>query len=132
MLLLDTHTLLWLARSDSPLGQRAERSIEAARTRRELAVAAITFWEIAMLASKGRVSDSASQLRTQTLEFGIQELVLDGAIAIASVALKQFHPDPADRILVATALQLGAQLVTADHKILKWRGGGLRTLDASR
>ena len=54
----------------------------------------------------------------------------DGEIGIRANELPDFHPDPADRIIVATAMN-GHQLVTADRRILDW-SGNLRRLDAAR
>ena len=46
---------------------------------------------------------------------------VNGAIAIRAVGLADFHADPADRLIVATALE-GHRLVTADERILGWTG----------
>jgi PIN domain nuclease of toxin-antitoxin system len=46
------------------------------------------------------------------------------SVAIASARLKDFHGDPADRIIVATAMLLGVPLVTADQKIIAWAQAG--------
>jgi PIN domain nuclease of toxin-antitoxin system len=56
---------------------------------------------------------------------------VSGSIGIAAVELRNLHPDPADRIIVATAISLGATLVTADDSILG-RRGLLRTQDVRR
>ncbi len=60
---------------------------------------------------------------------GLCEIAVDGAIAIAAEELGNFHGDPADRIITATASRLGAILVTADSRILEWLGE-LRVHDA--
>jgi PIN domain nuclease of toxin-antitoxin system len=59
---------------------------------------------------------------------------LDPEIAVASTRLPfEMHPDPADRILVATARHLGATLVTADQALLALsRKGNFRGMDESR
>ena len=62
------------------------------------------------------------------LEAGLKEMPVDGQIGIRANNLPNFHPDPADRIIVATALQ-GHRLVTADELILRWNGS-LDLLDA--
>jgi PIN domain nuclease of toxin-antitoxin system len=49
-------------------------------------------------------------------------MALDGAIAHGATELPDLHPDPADRFIVATALTLGATLLTADQAILSWPG----------
>ena len=55
LLLLDTNALLWLRRGDSRLGRAARREIERAWQSDELAVSAISFWEVGMLVDKGRI-----------------------------------------------------------------------------
>ena len=55
------------------------------------------------------------------MEQGLIEIPVDGEIGIRANALQDFHPDPADRIIVATALN-GRRLVTADERILDWSG----------
>jgi PIN domain nuclease of toxin-antitoxin system len=60
--------------------------------------------------------------RASLLAEGMREVPLDGEIAIAAVGLPDFHKDPADRLIVATALDEGARLVTSDTRILAWPG----------
>ena len=122
MLLVDTHVLLWLAADDTRLGRRAVRRIDAALRADELLVCAISFWEIAMLVAKHRVDLAFSpvELRRRSLERGFQEVPVDGAIAIAAAELTRVHGDPADRLIVASALARDAQLVTADRALLRW------------
>jgi len=55
------------------------------------------------------------------LSAGLNEIPVDGSVAIQAAGLKKFHGDPADRIIVATSKLLGASLVTADKKILEYR-----------
>ena len=59
---------------------------------------------------------------------GIFEIAVDGEIGIHAVGLADFHADPADRLIVATALR-GPVLATADEKILDWTGN-VNLLDA--
>ena len=58
------------------------------------------------------------------------EIAVDGEIGIHAVGLADFHADPADRLIVATALR-GHVLATADEKILDWTGN-VNLLDARR
>lgn len=55
-MILDTHALLWMDRNDPALGLRARRQIEAEWRSGQLAVSAISFWEAAMLAERGRIT----------------------------------------------------------------------------
>ena len=76
-----------------------------------------------MLKEKGRLRfpEDIAMWRREQIEQGIAELPVDGEIGIRAAALRAFHGDPADRIIVATALG-GHRLVTADRRILEWPG----------
>ena len=63
--------------------------------------------------------------RATLLDDGLIEIPVDGDIGIRANSLVNFHADPADRIIVATALE-GHQLVTADQRILDWPGNVMR------
>jgi PIN domain nuclease of toxin-antitoxin system len=58
--------------------------------------------------------------RSDLLQAGLQEVPLRGETAIRAAQLQSFHGDPADRMIVATAIENGATLITADAKILSW------------
>ena len=83
-----------------------------------------------MLHEKGRMRIFADirSWRAALLDEGLIEIAIDGEIGIRANSLAIFHADPADRIIVATALE-GHQLVTADQRILDWPGDVMR-LDA--
>ena len=122
-LLLDTHVWLWFALGDEArLGSAARRAIEDAAQSGRLAVSAITVWEIAMLETKGRIvlgMDCEKWIQAALTLSGLRLIGLDPEIAIASTRLPgEFHPDPADRILVATARALNGRLATADQRII--------------
>ncbi len=123
MILLDTHVLLWLRIGDARLGPLARREIDQAWQSGELAVSSISFWEIAMLKSKNRINfpESLELWRRVQLEQGMVEFPVDGRIGLRAAVLDDFHPDPADRLIVATALE-GHRLLTADERILGWTG----------
>ena len=123
MILLDTQVMLWLRSGDPKLGNEARTEIDLAWHSEGVAVSAISFWETAMLKEKGRLRfpEDIAMWRREQIEQGIAELPVDGEIGIRAAALRAFHGDPADRIIVATALG-GHQLVTADRRILEWPG----------
>lgn len=131
--LLDTHALLWLSFEPERLGKGSKRLIERARAEQALAVSAVAFWETALLVNRGRVqlNDSLLAWRQAVLRLGIREVPLDGFLAIESVSLMPFHGDPADRFIVATAIDEEATLITADERILAWEGA-LERQDATR
>ncbi|MCX7363145.1 MAG: type II toxin-antitoxin system VapC family toxin [Alphaproteobacteria bacterium] len=121
---LDTNTLIWLLKDSDRLGREAERRIDEALRSSRVLVSATSFWEVAVLVTKGRIALTVpvDQWRVEALQLGIEELSLDGEIAIESVALPDLHADPADRFIVATALKLGVPLVTSDARLLAWKG----------
>ncbi|HNO74832.1 MAG TPA: type II toxin-antitoxin system VapC family toxin [Nitrosomonas mobilis] len=121
LLLLDTHALIWLDQDDPSLGTGARDLANTALQHGKLAVSAITFWETAMLAAKGRITMTLPLplWRRDFLELGLVEIGIDGDIGIA-VAQLDLHGDPADRLIVATAQLIDATLLTADLSILQW------------
>lgn len=124
-LVLDTNALIWLRDGHPQLGMRAKEMADEAIRNGMLYVSAFTFWEVAMLASKGKLDffGSANAWRERVIADGVQELPLTGEIAVVSVELFGDMPnDPADRIIAATAMTLSATLVTADGKLLRWDG----------
>lgn len=124
MILLDTHVLIWLMEGDPKLGRQARRLTDAELTDDAVAVASISFWETAMLDQRGRVQlqRPLEMWRRAVTDAGIRELPLTGDVAIAAAELADFHSDPADRFITATALRNGAALVTADRRMLAWSG----------
>ena len=133
MIVVDTPTLVWLTSGEPRLGRRARRLLDTSLASDTLAVSAMSFWEVAMLASRGRLElgSSAEAWRSEILSLGVNEIPIDGEIAILSVTLSGLHADPADRIIVATAVQRGAALPTADERLLGWKHP-LRRHDARR
>ena len=135
MTVLDTHVLVWAMQADDRLGPQARRLIEDAASKTALFVPAITPWEIAMLVEKGRLAlgrDVGQWLEAALGLSGIRLSPLSVGISVDSVRLPgQFHPDPADRMIVATARALDATLLTADRAILTYgEQGYVRVTDA--
>jgi len=124
MILLDTHALIWLDEGNKRLGPATLDMVNAAHSKGHLSVSAITFWEVAMLVEKRRleISIELTAWRRNLLDSGLLEIPLSGAIGIRASRLKNFHGDPADCMIAATALETSASLVTADKKILAWPG----------
>lgn len=126
MILLDTHALVWWVSEDPALPTKVRRRLSAAMSAREVVyVSSITVWEIAMLVARGRlelripVADWIAAV--ESLPF-LRFVPVDNRIAANAVALAGFpHPDPADRMIAATALGMGATLVTGDRKLRGYR-----------
>lgn len=106
------------------MGFTARHLADAAIVTGDLAISAISLWEIALLVRKERlrIGQPLVAWRRDLLQRGVIELPLGGATCIAAAQLKDFHADPADRLIVATVQELGATLLTADEKILRWPG----------
>jgi PIN domain nuclease of toxin-antitoxin system len=136
-LLLDTHALVWSVEERPRLGSAAKRAINFAAQLNQLAVSAISPWEVALLVSKGRLTlstDAIVWVRDALSKPGVNLIPLEPEIAVASTRLPfDMNSDPADRIIVATARHLGATLVTADQELLKLsKKGHFRGIDASK
>jgi PIN domain nuclease of toxin-antitoxin system len=123
MIVLDTHAALWATFDTSSLGKRCRRIIGRAAEENQLAISAISFWEIALLIAKQRLrrTDSAEEIRRQIIGAGAAEIAIRGDIAILAAQLEGLHADPADRFIAATAIAHEATLVTADQRLLDWR-----------
>jgi PIN domain nuclease of toxin-antitoxin system len=133
VILLDTHVLVRYMRDEGKLGRRTLSAIDRAVASDELFVSAISFWEVAMLVAKQRLEldTTVAAFRDLAIRNGAREQVLDGDIATLAGELPDAHGDPADRMLVATAIVRGLTLVTADAVLLAWKVRGLRVRDAT-
>ena len=129
-LLLDTCAVIWLV--EGKLSKAVWTEVFVAGVGAGIFVSPISAWEVGML-SKARGSRPAVKfLPDPTAWFanlmarnGIREASFTPAIAIAASSLPGiFHADPADRLLVATARQLGIPLVTGDAKIIEYAEQG--------
>lgn len=117
MIVLDTHAWIWLASDPDQLGSAGRKAIGRDRSR---GIAAISCWEVAMLAARGRIEldrDPVTWMDDSLRAEDIELLPLTPAVAVASAHLGAFHGDPADRLIVATALTHGAVLITKDERI---------------
>jgi PIN domain nuclease of toxin-antitoxin system len=127
-LLLDTHAAIWIA-EDQPLASGAVDAVDAAyRANGTIFVSAITAWELGLLVARNRVGLSTRPERwfQQLLAIpGIRLAELTPDILIASSFLPGEPPrDPADRIILATARDLGATLITRDRLLLRYGEDG--------
>jgi len=122
VILLDTHTLVWIDADDRKLGRAARRAVKAQWQAQLVGVSAVTFWECAMLCAKGRLElpHAAKNWRAELIAAGLIEFPVDGEIAVLAAELEGLHGDPADRFIAATAIQRGATLLTGDARLLAW------------
>jgi PIN domain nuclease of toxin-antitoxin system len=124
-LLLDTHIALWLNNGDARLGRATQQMIETTwKAGGRIFLSAVSAWEIAMLVDKGFI-----ELDLPVHEWverflgrpGLEAIPLDHRTAALAYGLHHFeHRDPADRLLVASAIVLGCPLVTHDDRIRKF------------
>ncbi len=122
-LLLDTHALLWWSVSPEKLSAPA---VEAMRSADELAVCAMTWWEIAWGVRRGGIVPKiplGSWLQQMSRE--VRTVPLTPAIAIVAAQLPRDVPsDPGDRLIYATAVEHGWQLVSKDARLRAADTGG--------
>ena len=134
-LLLDTHALVWTAAG--MIESRAAEAIVSAAQAGGVLVSSVSAWELGLLA---RPRTGAPRLRltptpeawfdTLLAQPGFTQAPLTVAIALGASRLPgEFHQDPADRLLVATARELDVPFVTRDRRILEYgQAGHVRTI----
>lgn len=122
MILLDTHALVWWVAEPKRIPAKARRALDTAvKAGESIVVSSISLWEIAMLVARKRLTltiDADTWITSvEALPF-LTFVPVDNRIAVRSVQLDDFpHRDPADRLIIATALGLGATVVTADARL---------------
>lgn len=124
MILLDTHVWVWWLGRPEQLSRAARQALQRNLATGSVGISSFSVWELALLVERKRlrlaVDLGAWVAETERIR-GVTFHPVDNGIALHSVNLPgSFHPDPADRILVATARRLGATLVTGDAKIRKY------------
>ena len=124
MIVLDTHAWVWFVSNPELLSKRAKESLDAAVEDNALLISSISAWEVALLVARKRLtlrlelSDWIA--KSEMLPF-VKFTPVDNSVAVKSVNLPQpLHSDPADRIIIATAISWGVPLVTKDEKILDY------------
>lgn len=114
--LLDTHVIQWWSAEPERLSRAATRAVEEAD---ELAVAAISWFELAWLARHERIVVTVpvrswlEQLSAEVTTIQLTPAIADGAASLPS----SFRGDPADRLIYATAIERGWRLVTKDARM---------------
>ena len=131
----DTHVWVWVMEGRSGVRPEAVQLVERAGEESFLRVSVISAWEVGMLEARGRLRFDILCEEWVEHAFGLPALSLmplTPAICIRSSRLPGgFHGDPADRLIVATAREVGAVLLTRDEHILRYAAlGHLRALAA--
>lgn len=124
MIVLDTNALIWWINDTQKLSKKARKIIQEAEEKRTIYISSISVLEIYLLIKKGRLGlyrMSGDWLqKVEDLSY-VHFIPIDNKIAVQSIELPDFsHQDPADRIIIATALNLGAKLITSDKRILNY------------
>ena len=121
MILLDTHALIWLASEPAKLSRKATDAIRKASQETGLAICAITLWEVAWLATHGRlqiIGTVESFVERISERTSVRQITAKVA-ALANQFSEDYSQDPCDRLIGATALAEGMALVTKDMNIRK-------------
>jgi len=119
VILLDTHVLIWLASDPSKLSKKAADAIRSSIKQGGIAISAITLWELAWLATHGRLSfggtveDFVEKISSRT---AIRPITMKVAV-LANQLPTNYSGDPCDRLIGATALSEGLPLITKDRNI---------------
>ena len=136
-LLLDSHVWIWTVSGDANLGRKAKAVIRGGAQRNAVAISGISFWELAVKAAKGKLElrpDTREWLRNASRLPGLGVIDVDRELMFRATLLEWSHGDPADRVLVATAIFHDLQFVTADRVILDYAKSNrtFRVIDATR
>jgi PIN domain nuclease of toxin-antitoxin system len=122
--LLDTHIWIWWNSRPEALPKQVRRILDNPKGGAQFLLSVISVWEFCKLLEKGRlgISIAPEEWIEQALDQpGLTLEPLSPAIALESTRLPgAFHPDPADQIIVATARQLDATILTCDRRILDY------------
>ncbi|HEY9786924.1 MAG TPA: type II toxin-antitoxin system VapC family toxin [Candidatus Obscuribacterales bacterium] len=123
-LLLDTHAWIWLIDGHPNLSPNARRLIDAAASRGDVLISAISVWEVGMLVRKGRLAlamDCRQWVSQALSKPGVRLVPISAEIALDSCFLPAtLHEDPADRLIVACAIREDATILTHDMKLLAY------------
>ena len=120
MILLDTHVWVWLVSDPDRLSSTSLDAIDGAEA---LAISAVSAWEVGMLIARGRIEvdrEPRVWIRQAVATEKLRVIDLDWTVAVTASGLEGMHRDPADRMIVATALRQRCPLVTKDAKIIDW------------
>ncbi len=123
MILLDTHAWIWWVHDPKQLSKEARETIDNAAKHTGFYLSSFSAWEVGMLVKKGRLTldrEVTDWIATSEALPFITFVPVSNRIAIKSIEL-DLHSDPADRIIVATALSLGASLVSKDEKLRSFK-----------
>ena len=129
MIVLDTHIWVWWVANSNQLTPSQQKHIQTHQDS-GIGISIISCWEIAKLVEKKKLVLSCpveDWLNTAITYPGVRLLNITIPIIIQSTQLPGFHKDPADQIILATAMVEKCPLLTADQKILSYQGAKMLT-----
>ena len=127
MVLLDTCAAIWLANGE-PMSAESLAAIRTATRQGEVLISPVSAWEVGLLAAKSGVAFRPSPQAWFSSLLALPGVIVAPLSSDAAIA-SSFLPgrpggDPADRLLVATARELSASIVTRDRRILAYAAEG--------
>ena len=126
MIVLDTHVVIWRALAPEKIPAKIRKLLDAAEDRGHLCLCEISLLEVAMLVQRGRLATDLDARRFLDLVLTGYDYRLEGITPAIATTAMQFpetvNKDPANRVILATALHLGGRLATADANL---RGAGI-------
>jgi PIN domain nuclease of toxin-antitoxin system len=133
MILLDSHVLAWFYLGRTKLGVNTIRLMDHHLANDGVRISALSFFELSVLASarghQRRID--LSGLRADALATGLVEIAPDGRVSLRASQIRHALADPFDALIVATADIHSLELLTADDRILTWKGD-VKRIDARK
>jgi PIN domain nuclease of toxin-antitoxin system len=125
VIVLDTHAWVWWVSDPDELSRRARKAIEEAAVQDAVFISSISVLEVALLVTRKRLDlsmDLEDWIRRAEAIPHCSFVPVDNGIALQAIILRDYgHPDPIDRVIMATAMSLGKSLVTKDRRIRSYR-----------
>lgn len=122
MILIDTHVWLWWLMGDGALSKSQREELDRLASKNELALSWVSIWETEILERKGRIQlkmNFDEWIKKATSPSFLKVIGVDTNLVLYQRKLpKDFHSDPADRLIVTTAMALKIPLATFDRKII--------------
>lgn len=119
MIVLDTHAWIWLLADPDQLSDHGRAAVLQESKPGSLVVSAISVWELCTLVKKGRLqidTTPAVFVNTTYSDERFRVEPVDEVVGMKSVDLPDVHSDPADRIVLATAMNLGCPVMSKDKR----------------
>ncbi len=123
--MLDTHTWIWWHMNPQKLSQKVKRIVGNTDRYDEILLSAISPWEFSKLLEKKKIGiscDPEDWINSALDMLKFRLIPLSPVLAYRSTVLPQpFHSDPADQIIIATAREENATILTKDERILTYK-----------